>query len=147
MCLLFHCWYFTSVTIAYLSRRDHFIQLILYSDGSIRIPIITLVLFIIKKDPCNNYLFLNILFRAYNLILNKITRSLIVFINSAHWKNDNQILVYYQLVFTFSKLTKETLEQGVKYDPTRWRRSGVFIVNFEHNSHLVLVFVLLTFNM
>ena len=25
-----------------------------------------------------------------------------------------------------------------------WRRSGVFIVNFEHISHLVLVFVLLT---
>ena len=25
-----------------------------------------------------------------------------------------------------------------------WRRSGVFIVNFEHTSHLVLVFLLLT---
>ena len=25
--------------------------------------------------------------------------------------------------------------------------SGVFIVNFEHNSHLVLVFILLTLNM
>ena len=25
-----------------------------------------------------------------------------------------------------------------------WRRSGVFIVNFEHISHLVLVFLLLT---
>ena len=25
-----------------------------------------------------------------------------------------------------------------------WRRSGVFIVNFEHILHLVLVFVLLT---
>ena len=30
---------------------------------------------------------------------------------------------------------------------TSWRRSGVFIVNFEHISHLVLVFVLLTFTM
>ena len=29
-----------------------------------------------------------------------------------------------------SKLTIETLEQGVKY--VHWRRSGVFIVNFEH---------------
>ena len=29
----------------------------------------------------------------------------------------------------------------------QWRRSGVFIVNFEHISHLVLVFLLLTFNM
>ena len=28
-----------------------------------------------------------------------------------------------------------------------WRRSGVFIVNFEHISHLLLVFLLLTLNM
>ena len=28
-----------------------------------------------------------------------------------------------------------------------WRRSGVFIVNFEHISHLVLVFLLLALNM
>ena len=28
----------------------------------------------------------------------------------------------------------------------QWRRSGVFIVNFEHISHLVLVFLLLTLN-
>ena len=27
-----------------------------------------------------------------------------------------------------------------------WRRSGVFIVNFEHISYLVLVFLLLTLN-
>ena len=27
-----------------------------------------------------------------------------------------------------------------------WRCSGVFIVNFEHTSHLVLVFLLLTLN-
>ena len=48
-----------------------------------------------------------------------------------------------QPVFTCSKLTIETLEQGVKY---HCRRSGVFIVNFEHISHLVLVFLLLTLN-
>ena len=36
-------------------------------------------------------------------------------------------------------LTIETLEQGVKR-----RRSGIFIVNFEHISHLVLLFLLLT---
>ena len=30
---------------------------------------------------------------------------------------------------------------------TPWRRSGIFIVNFEHISHLVLVFLLLTLNM
>ena len=28
-----------------------------------------------------------------------------------------------------------------------WRRSGIFVVNFEHISHLVLVFLLLTLNM
>ena len=36
------------------------------------------------------------------------------------------------------KLTIKTLEQ--RY----WRRSEVFIVNFEHISHLFLVFLLLT---
>ena len=40
-----------------------------------------------------------------------------------------------------SKLTKKTPERR------QWRRSGVFIVNFEHISHLVLVFLLLTLNM
>ena len=49
-----------------------------------------------------------------------------------------------QSAFTYSKLTIEILEQGVKYD---WRRSGVFIVNFEHISHLLLVFLLLTLTM
>ena len=29
----------------------------------------------------------------------------------------------------------------------QWRRSGIFIVNFEHISHLFLVFLLLTLNM
>ena len=43
--------------------------------------------------------------------------------------------------FTWSKLTTETLEQGVI-----WNRSGVFIVNFEYISHIVLVFLLLTLN-
>ena len=37
-----------------------------------------------------------------------------------------------------SKLTIKTPERR------QWRRSGVFIRNFEHISHLVLVFVLLT---
>ena len=54
-----------------------------------------------------------------------------------------------QPTFTCSKLTTETLEKGVKYvkfnnNDTRTRRSGVFIVNFGHISHLVLVFLLLT---
>ena len=37
-----------------------------------------------------------------------------------------------------SKLTIKTPERR------QWRRSGVFIVNFEHISHLALVFLLLT---
>ena len=37
-----------------------------------------------------------------------------------------------------SKLTIKTPERR------QWHRSGVFIVNFEHISHLVLVFLLLT---
>ena len=44
------------------------------------------------------------------------------------------------------KLSIETLEQGVKY-VLHWRRSGVFIVNLKHISHLVLVFLLLTLTM
>ena len=39
-----------------------------------------------------------------------------------------------------SKLTIETPEQR------QWRHSGAFIVNFEQISHIVLVFLLLTFN-
>ena len=39
-----------------------------------------------------------------------------------------------------SKLTIKTPERQ------QWRRSGVFIVNFEHISQLVLVFLLLTMN-
>ena len=40
-----------------------------------------------------------------------------------------------------SKLTIKTPER------CHWRLSGVFIVNFEHIKHLVLVFLLLTLNM
>ena len=67
------------------------------------------------------------------------------------------ILYFYttQPAFTCSKLTIETLEQNVKYvqltrktlERRQWRRSGVFLVNFEHISHLALVFLLLTLNM
>ena len=52
-----------------------------------------------------------------------------------------------QPVITCSKLTIETLAQDVKTKtPERHHlhRSGVFIVNFERISHLVLVFLLLT---
>ena len=40
-----------------------------------------------------------------------------------------------------SKLTIKTPEQR------QWRPSGVFVVNFEHISHFVLLFLLLTLNM
>ena len=40
-----------------------------------------------------------------------------------------------------SKLTIKTPKRR------QWRRSGVFILNFEHISRLVLVFLLLTLNM
>ena len=43
------------------------------------------------------------------------------------------VIVVTQSAFTCSKLTIKTLEQGVKYV----RRSGVFIVNLEHISHLI----------
>ena len=40
----------------------------------------------------------------------------------------------------YSKLTIKTPERR------HWRRSGVFIVNFEYISHLILMFLLLTLN-
>ena len=40
-----------------------------------------------------------------------------------------------------SKLTIKTPERH------QWRRYGVFIVNFEHISHFILVFLLLTLSM
>ena len=65
--------------------------------------------------------------------------------------------VVIQLTFTCSKSTIETLEQSVKYEicsklttktPKRLlrRHYGVFIANLKQISHLVLVFLLLTFN-
>ena len=66
----------------------------------------------------------------------------------------NLTCVLTQPAFTCSKLIIEPLEQGVceicsKLTieiPKRhhWRCSGVFIVNFEHISHFVLVFPLLS---
>ena len=60
-----------------------------------------------------------------------------------------------QPAFISSKLTIKKLEQGVKYVKRKQKRrqndaigvTGVFIVNFEHISHLVLLFLLLTLNM
>ena len=38
------------------------------------------------------------------------------------------------------KVNNRALEKDVKY-VNHWRRSGIFIVNFERNSHLPLVFL------
>ena len=54
------------------------------------------------------------------------------------WNGLNQVT---QPAITCSKLTIETVEQGVKYVQSQWRRSGVFIIDFEHILHLVLVFL------
>ena len=60
-----------------------------------------------------------------------------------------------QLTFTCSKLTIKTLEKRCEIcskitiktpERSQSRRSGVFIVNFEHISHLFLAFLLLTLN-
>ena len=61
---------------------------------------------------------------------------------------------YTKPTITCSKLTIETLKQGVKYvqliikTPERrhWSRFGVFIVNFEYILYFVIVFLLLTLN-
>ena len=53
----------------------------------------------------------------------------------------------FQPVTICSESIIETLEQGVKYvqsDVVHWRLSGVFTVNFECISHLIVVFLLLT---
>ena len=57
-----------------------------------------------------------------------------------------------QLAFNCSKLTIETLDKvrsmfKVNNKDTKTTPFGVFIVNFEHVSHLALVFLLLTLNM
>ena len=43
------------------------------------------------------------------------------------------------------KVSNENTRTFVKY--VHWRRSGAFIVNFEHASRFGLVFLLLTLNM
>ena len=43
--------------------------------------------------------------------------------------------------------TSQWRRSGIFIVNFEWRRSGIFIVNFEFISHLVLVFLLLTLNM
>ena len=43
-----------------------------------------------------------------------------------------------QQIFIFLKLTEKKVENVVKYVESYWRRSAIFMVNFEHISHLFL---------
>ena len=52
---------------------------------------------------------------------------------------------HFQPTFTCSKSTVEILEQG--FFMFKGDDKGVFIVNFENISHLVLVFLLLTLSL
>ena len=79
-------------------------------------------------------LFLLIYDLSMNILLHQF------FVNNSNW------LYISQLTFTCLKLTTETLEKGVKYVQSQWRRSGVFIVNAEHISHLFIVLLLSTLN-
>ena len=89
---------------------------------------------------CKKYLFTNYFYRG----------SFIAF-----WRGSNYVSVT-ELTFTCSKSTLKTPEKCVKYVQSNkitktlqrrlWHRSGVFIVNFEHYSHLFLLFLLLTLN-
>ena len=62
---------------------------------------------------------------------------------------DEGILLLFDCFLSWSvsifclKLTIKTPERRRRH----WRRFGDFIVNFEHISHLALVFLLLTLNM
>ena len=52
-----------------------------------------------------------------------------------------------QQIFTCSNSTIETLEKDLKFlKSQQWRRSGVFIVNFEYILYIFLVFPLLYLN-
>ena len=59
-----------------------------------------------------------------------------------------------QETFTCSKWTIESPEKGMKYvqskqqtpEQRKWHYAGVFMVNFEHISHLFLESLLLTLN-
>ena len=63
------------------------------------------------------------------------------YVCSYYYSTISNHFIYLEIIH--SKLTIKTLEQGIKYLQS-WRRSGVFIVNFQHISYLALVLLLLT---
>ena len=55
------------------------------------------------------------------------------------------------MLIVYNRNTRATCEICSKLiikapEPRQWRRSGAFVVNFEHISDLVVVFLLLTLN-
>ena len=66
--------------------------------------------------------------RAFSAKITPFTR---LFLQNASSQMFDRIVTT-QLTFTCSKSVVETLEKGVKYVQSQSRRSGVFIVNFEH---------------
>ena len=63
---------------------------------------------------------------------------------------DDSLLHLKQILFkvsnTYTRTRCEICSKLTRKIPERryWRRSGIFIVNFEHISHLALMFLLLT---
>ena len=113
--------------------------------------------FLIKLQPCSLQYQKSLRHRCFPVSFAKFLRTYNLW-NPCKWllpkmpKAENTT----QPVFTCSKLTIKTLEQSVKYVPKliiktperrQLRLSRVFIVNFEHIPHLVLMFPLLTLNM
>ena len=106
--------------------------------------------FLIKLQPCSLQYQKSLRHRCFPVSFAKFLRTYNLW-NPCKWllpkmpKAENTT----QPVFTCSKLTIKTLEQGVKYVPKliiktperrQLRLSRVFIVNFEHIPHLVLMF-------
>ena len=75
----------------------------------------------------------------WKMIIKKLF--VIAFSNDGKWR----IPIISQPAFTCSKLTIETLSK--EWNMIKVNNKDIFIVNFEHISHLVLVFLLLTLNM
>ena len=112
-----------------------------------------------KNKHYNNHVSSN-LEKSYYLLhflsnlLSRYCQWIIAYYQMIIWLMWNEITHLYQLTFTCSKWTIETLENvwnmfkvnNKKLGRRHWRRSGVFIVNSEHILHLFLMFLFLTLN-
>ena len=107
-----------------------------YKEGQIFVQGLYVIDFCIKLDfQVSSFMQISLHF-----LMNPIRKR--VFLNRAGIHlvkvNIKNIRTRYEIC---SKLTIKTAGRR------QWRRSGVFVVNFEHISHLALVFLLLTLNM